>query len=495
MPPVINVADVHTIRANLRVLAGFTGLQGLSGFGARKLQIADDGRFSTVEGFKANIFGRRGDDSLLNEQNITTIRRMFENAIHEMDTNTSPDKQFGLRKDIFDGLNGLCWLAYTGYRTRSNYPRLKTAISEIQRSLGDSLAHVMHGDHHSLWFNTPGPLFKLNVYHSQRAYVDDPQGGICYGITLDWCRRYVKVNRESILNSSKDQQFHDEVRAYCDQLHDKVAAIRGLSNVERVIIYEEAKNKFKQSLKEFRVNENRFEARLQKKGRNMAVVQHMQYTFNSNQGTVIVDAIQDVLVERDKLATTVQELKDSLIFTLGDSDDDQIHKAIAKTQARLDKLNSALAPFIPPGHSLPDISRIIRKYENLMMQVPIEIDLDHYYIKDHDDFMAVLAPVFDECHTIAQAQSAKNNPVGFMVSWNSSDFLESKHEGHAMGFHQSSNTRYGYLTFDPNFGEARCTDINAVKSYFSTLFSFYSIESSITRVRVKTISQIPAAAP
>ena len=77
-----------------------------------------------------------------------------------------------------------------------------------------------------------------------------------------------------------------------------------------------------------------------------------------------------------------------------------------------------------------------------------------------------------------------------MISWNSSKYLEGKAEGHAMGFHKSSKTGYEYLTFDPNFGEARCTDINAVKSYFSTLFSFYSIESSITSIAVKSITQI-----
>lgn len=221
MPPEINITNINTIRANLRVLAGFSGLRGLNNFGARKLQIAADGQFTTVEGFRANLFDRRSNDSLLEQTNITTIKRMFENAIHEMDTNTQPDKPFAMRKEIFDGLNGLCWLAYEGYRTRNEYNRLKTAVSEIQKTLASKLAHVMTGDHHALWFNTPGPLFKLNVYHSQRAYIDDPRGGICYGITLDWCRRYVKVNRESILSGSKDAQFNQEVRDYCDYLHQR----------------------------------------------------------------------------------------------------------------------------------------------------------------------------------------------------------------------------------------------------------------------------------
>ena len=490
MPPEINVANINTIRANLRVLAGFAGVRGLDGFGSRKLQIAADGQFSTVEGFRANLFDRRSNDSLLQQTNINTIKRMFENAIHEMDTNIQPDKPFAMRKEIFDGLNGLCWLAYEGYRTRSDYNRLKTAISEIQKSLADKLAHVMTGDHHALWFNTPGPIFKLNVYHSQRAYIDDPQGGICYGITLDWCRRYVKVNRESILDSSKDAQVKQDVRDYYDYLHQQVSALQGLSVVERVIIYDEAKNRFKQSMRDLRAYENRFEDRLRKKGQNMAVVQHLQKTIKPNQAGNIVDAIGNLLLERDRMATSIQELNDTRNSIFGDPNDPEINSQIAEIQKRLDKLNAALAPFIPPGSTLPNLSSVIKKYENLLMQTAYELETENFYIKDHDDFMTILGPLFDDCHMIAQALGVSRKPVGFMISWNSSKYLEGKAEGHAMGFHKSSKTGYEYLTFDPNFGEARCTDINAVKSYFSTLFSFYSIESSITSIAVKSITQI-----
>ncbi len=490
MPPEINIANINTIRSNLRVLAGFSGVRGLSSYGARKLQIAADGQFSTIEGFRANLFDRKSNDSLLDQNNINTIKRMFENAIHEMETNTSPDKPFAMRKEIFDGLNGLCWLAYEGYRTRSDYNRLKATLSDLQKSLADKLSHVMTGDRHSLWFNNPGPLFKLNVYHSQRAYIDDPQGGICYGITLDWCRRYVKVNRESILSSSKDAQFKQDITDYCNDLHRQVSAIQGLSIVERAIIYNEAKDKFKQSLRDFRAYENRFEDRLKKKGKNMAVAQHLQHSIKPNQAGNIVDAIQNILVERDRMATEIQELNDARNSIFGDPTDPEINSRIAEIQKRLDKINAAVTPFIPPGSTLPNLSSVIKKYENLLMQNIYELETENFYIKDHDDFMTILGPVFDDCHMIAQALGVSSKPVGFMVSWNSSKFLEGKAEGHAMGFHKSSRTGYEYLTFDPNFGEARCTDINAVKSYFSTLFSFYSIESSITKVTVKTITQI-----
>ena len=95
----------------------------------------------------------------------------------------------------------------------------------------------------------------------------------------------------------------------------------------------------------------------------MVVAQHLQHSIKPNQAGNIVDAIQNILVERDRMATEIQELNDARNSIFGDPTDPEINSRIAEIQKRLDKINAAVTPFIPPGSTLPNLSSVIKKYE------------------------------------------------------------------------------------------------------------------------------------
>lgn len=484
----MNISDVNMMRQNLRILATFTGTTGLTGKGARKLQIGNNGQFTTAEGYTAALFSRKSNDSLLDRGNVATIKNMFNNAINEMAKNSSPGKQFGLRKEIFDGLLGLIWLGYHGYRTRTGYQLLKSAIDEITKKLTSELASVVFGEKHTLWFNQPSSLFLPNTYQTQTNFLDDPQGGICYGISLEWCRRYIKGDKESLTQSSKDQQLEDEINAYKYYLKAESRKIQGISRQEQHKIYAEARSRFMESLREFNVAENRFVDRMKKKGKNMALMQNVQKTLKSDQTEGIVDAIHGLLNHRAVIQTELQRLQQRRNQSRNVSNQIGLDARIAKAQSSLSKFDASLAPFIPPGQILADVSPLVTKYENIMTQQLNRTELVNFCLKDYEDFLPKVSPLVDNCHNTLLAGNSLNIKTAFMLTWNASSFMDFKVSGHAMAFHRCNSNNYEYIVFDPNFGESLCTDINAVKTYFSVLFSFYSIDTNIFEIGARSIT-------
>ena len=204
--PFVNIDNITIIRANLEILASFDGHRGLGGKGARKLHInTATGAFSTKDGLYQNIFQRSADDSLLNTDTIKTLNDMFQHAIK----NIHSDNYIEItRKALFDGFRGLVYLAYNGYKNKQGYDALDKMIKGITKSLEYLLEKfvVSAKVEHNVFVT--GVNTNKTKSFGQKDFLLSVEGGICYGICMDWCRR-VLVKRSFSFGTSSKRLFED----------------------------------------------------------------------------------------------------------------------------------------------------------------------------------------------------------------------------------------------------------------------------------------------
>ncbi len=203
------------ICANLTLLGAFrTGTDKNT-----KLQIDNEGRFTRRYGFWS-FKGRGDDDSLLSDFTIGSLRSMFDVAYKQM---SKPGKPRGLDRALY--LKAFSGLSCLGdyYRGREKYTEFDDLKKRIKTKIATKLLEIIKTDVVDAgWFPSYGTahLMFAGIFTHEAAYSRFQQtdfyptdDGICFGISLDWCRRVVVKKKHSFYSSSKPQnQLQDKDR-------------------------------------------------------------------------------------------------------------------------------------------------------------------------------------------------------------------------------------------------------------------------------------------
>jgi len=488
-----------TIRRNLGVLATFTGRPGLSGKGARKLHInTATGEFSTKDGLYQNIFQRSADDSLLNTDTIKTLNDMFQHAIK----NIHSDNYIEItRKALFDGFRGLVYLAYNGYKNKHGYDALDKMIKGITKSLEYLLEKFVVSakvDHNVF---VTGLNTNKTQFFIQKDFLPTVEGGICWGICMDWCRR-VLVKRKFSFGTSSKSLFEDVK----NELRDK--GVKKLREINRDINRSPNFTSDDMRRAEFarqqavvngdfseilNVNQNLINAaRYQKKGTYAALAQHTQTLRNYKD---VSASIGDLMNHRNKLAETLK--KDYETKTVKDEILGTVLKNVPLTEKKKKELNQ----------EINEIDNALNKIKetNISGQDPLEIASNKFsrmritsknrtdilppevlFMSDQSDFTPHLTILINRCLN-------PNSSDAFFLSWKCSTSYcgIGGQSAHAMAFAMDPAVQK-YYAMDPNCGEFSSDSIDGLIFIFSVILSRYSFGNIINSLETKTLILEPS---
>ena len=515
--PFINIYDITIIRNNLGILKSFNGQRGLGGKGARKLHInTATGAFSTKDGLYQNIFQRGENDSLLHADTIKTIRTMFENAVTYMKIYAGSDKQRDeTRKLLFDGVRGLSYLAYQGYRARPNYKLLQDMINSIKKDLEVPLKSILRdGRKDQYWFDTGVQIAKPLTF-SQSDFLEDPMGGICYGICMDWCRRVLVKNKFSFKTSSKQNEW--------DQLMNEIIAFQKarldanraqiIKNIKKdpSLTTPQAKtaeyNSQNLSLTTIAneilmTNEKNIQnMRYRKKSTYQALAQHTQTEVGKTRYKIVGEE-NPISMETSMVSEKVQKLlslrvecqskidgtyKDVIFFNnqqhtmptphFSAKEIDQYKKTVLQIDNAIGKL----------GESFP-LMRAAEKFSRMEYQDTEQLNIpekDVLCMSDPSDFLNHLTLLINRCIISMDGVTPKAFYLSFSYGGNYAGI--DKSGAHALAFTKDPATNVFYA-IDPNYGEYSSQTVDGLTFIFCVLLSHYSLIRNIRKIETATVS-------
>ncbi len=193
------------ICANLKLLGAFrTGTDKNT-----KLQIDNEGVFTRRTGFWS-FKGRGDDDSLLSDFTIGSLKSLFDFAYKCM---SEPKNKGKLNRALY--LKAFSGLSCLGdyYRGRENYTKFDDLKKRIKTKIVVKLLQIVKTNTLDAgWFPSFGRVStQNNAYQRSAASLETfgqssfktDKGGMCFGISLDWCRRVVVKKNYSFFNSRK----------------------------------------------------------------------------------------------------------------------------------------------------------------------------------------------------------------------------------------------------------------------------------------------------
>lgn len=497
--PFVNIDNITIIRANLGVLASFDGQRGLGGKGARKLHInTATGAFSTKDGLYQNIFQRSGDDSLLNADTIRTIRTMFANAVTHMKTYAGADKQRDeTRKLLFRGVRGLNYLAYQGYRARPNYNLLQDMIKSIKTDLEIPLISILfNGLANRLWFDTGVQVAKAASFE-QTDFLEDPMGGICYGICMDWCRRALVKNKFSFETSSKqielDQMMqeiktfqHAQLKADLPQIKNNVLQDPAFTTEadKRAEMMRRAEPLKIATAENITANEKTLRAiRYNKKSTYQALAQQNQHERISNVSEKIGMLQMYKLECESKINGTfnIAVYQGPLLFNHQERISDKTKERLRKDVTLIDNAIGKIGGSFPLTRAAEKFSRM-EYQETEQLNIPENIVL---CMSDPSDFLVHLTPLINRCVNSMDDVTPKAFYLSF--SYGGSYAGMDKSGGHALAFTKDPATNVFYA-IDPNYGEYSSQTVDGLTFIFCVLLSHYSLIRNIKKIETATVS-------
>lgn len=488
-----------TIRANLKVLASFDQAAHLTGTGAKKLHIDDNGRFTVVEGRGAGLlrsFTRHA--SLTDNHYRYSIENLFAEATSLLVLNGPFEN--GLRIEIFNALKGFRYLMINGYAGRAE--ALERSFDRCRSNFGRALKEAINGAAH---FNTiysgevmPHVTFR-NVGDGQATYIDSEfvEDGICFGIAAKWGLRNILANKVSIKQSVHDQNpqsaqamarnqyqsaLEQSVEAILknpvmlEQLNQKIFGNSpAMDFMSRFATRDQAKAYLMRYYETTEAN-NPDRQRLKNKGDEMYAIMHKQSEIlNENQR--VGNAIRQFNDSQKYFEPTTQNL---LKMKRGQPDqtDQQYFDALATKS---------------------DLCRIMMVDEITFGSRP-DGTLGKFYMKDFTDFMQEVGYMAQMCgankRMIQRERASKglgDVPYSFLIMWkagpNPGYGNINQRDGHALAI--NFNPLLGNescLVFDPNYGEYRCHSLKNAGEHLAKLFSLYSRESNLAKVYLHRIS-------
>ncbi len=479
----INIDNIVTIKRNLLVLASFE----TNNKSKAKLTINKHGEFREQNGVWGSI-SRNDDDSMKNADNIKTIKKMFENAMAYMNKIGDPPAEKRVeetRKQIVDGLRGLCFLWYKSYRGRAGYSELEKVIKKIGEDLSFNLLILGNS---SLWYQEICNASRMK-YRTQKDYYENPRGGICWGICTDWCRRFIIKGKESFDTSPKmSQMTSDYLKEVAMQIKSK-----NLPNQEAKLLQDKVLLAYMTLRKDFDFHFDR----LRKKGPDMAVVQHAQSGVKTGEWTDMSDALAQVFTLREILQNEVQnDVINLLVSTDGEADRNMAvsldSKQMEKKREKLLKINEALSAFdkkyVKTG--FPTLVNAQNKYAHIEILKNRKVEF-HMHMRDRTDFVRFIQDEVTKCETFRTSNPQVQSAFIISYSSKSGEGQDLDLSGHAMAYHGPLAAGKNFYVMDPNFGEFSCPTINDVILVFSGLFSFYSFSKELTGItcnflRIKT---------
>lgn len=518
--PYVEITDIRIMRDNFKILASFDRRPGneLAGKYARKLKFNNNGRFEVQDGAWGSMW-RSDADSLLHTDNIRTIKDMFKNAIGYMKNCVDSDKKTDeTRKAIFQALRGLYWLAYQGYRTRGGgYDNLIKVIDETKKMLKEPLLGILSYSNNqtSLWFSQSHQV-NCSLFFNQGDIYSNTQEGICFGMSMDWCRRAVIKGYDSFFQSSKDKlglflaeliQYRkainkQEMKKYRDSLindpeHRRKFPEREARVADRVALLNQRENEIQShDIEVIKTNKSlfaevNFRTRMQKKGNYQAIAQSTQGdNFGRNGSALVSEKIAQTIAYRDRLqgditsgSRSVQD-PNGTIRTYVMSDDQK-----QRFQKELNQINFALNELgeIPDSDRL---QKLQRKYDRIVFERCPSISLKNSrYLSDPSVFEKYLGQLLKE----KLSANTNNLQQAFMINFKCErDYAGIKAgAGHAMAIKKVDENKY--IAMDPNFGEFECNTIEGLIFLYSSILCFYSLQLNITDLDLSTISLAPAA--
>ena len=515
--PFVDITNIITIRANLEILASFDGRRGLGGKGARKLHINTvTGAFSTKDGLYQNIFQRNETDSLLHADTIRTIRTMFVNAVKHMKTYAGPDKQRDeTRKLLFRGVRGLAYLSYQAYRDRPNYNLLQGMIKSIKDDLETPLKRILNnGLTDQLWFDTGVQVTKALSF-KQSDFLEDPMGGICYGICMDWCRRVLVKNKFSFKTSSKQNEWDELIREITAFQRARIVAdmaqINNNINQDPTLTTPEARvaesERQKLSLATIAAEitlankQNIQNMRYRKKGTYQSLAQHTQEEVGKSRYQKVGEANQ-ISMETSMVSEKVQKLlllqvecqskidgtyKDVIFFDnhqftmptphFSAKEIDGFKKIVLQIENAVGKL----------GESFP-LMRAAEKFSRMEYQETEQLNIPENIVlcmSDPSDFLIHLTPLINRCVNSIDGVTPKAFYLSFSYGGNYAGM--DKSGGHALAFSKNPATNVFYA-IDPNYGEFSSQTEEGLTFIFCVLLSHYSLIRNIKKIETATVS-------
>ena len=469
--------DAKTQR-NLEVLGSFLGdtnVRVMIG-GASKLQIVD-GAFSKVTskditGFFFGNTKRSKIDSLLNDTVLSTIMQQFTNAVAHMDAVDSDKKHDETQRLIFKGLHGLIYLGYMGnYKTRADFSKFKVILKSIIDLVYDRLIKAIKSGDCTPWYGQP----KFDIYWkgSMESFnIPKDDNGWCFGISLNWCRRYLKKDKQSWLDRSKVDLI--------DETHNQNLMTHklNLKEYDKRIKWEEAKTEpNERSLAENRDKRNttlksirgiNAKAPLIKKGKYTLFTQNIQTEVRAGGSNNIGDAIKTA---NDFQKGNNNPLLKDILLTLPRDDE------------RAENLATAAAEY--------DTTKLAAKFDKMKVSEGHSVKLNDFRLKTAEEFKEGITTLITGYKT-SQLDGIKR---ACFINWASQEKYDyENNSGHAMAFHEYKNSNgigAGFIAHDPNFGEVLCNGETELIRYFSVLFSFYSISTNINRIYTQYVSLSP----
>ena len=488
-----------TIRENLKILASFDNVGHLTGKGAKKLHIHNDGRFSVDEG-RGAAFRRTftAGVSLSDKHNRDSIENLFREATNLLVLNGLFEN--GLRVDIFNALRGFRYLIVNGYEGRME--ALDRTFQRCRSHFGCVLKAAING---AANFTTvysgqvmPHVTFR-NVGDGQATYIETEfvEGGICFGIAAKWGLRNIQANKPSIKSSRHDQNplnaqavarsnyrtaLEASVEAILnnpdmlEELNQKIFGNSPAMNfMNRFATRDQAKAHLMCYYETTEAN-NPDRLRLKNKGTEMYAIMHQQDAMlNKNQR--MGDAIKNYNDPQKYFEPTTQNL---LKFKPGQAGltDQQYINALATRS---------------------DLCRIM-KVDEVKFGSRQDGTEGKFYMRDFTLFSEPLDYLMLMCRgdkDYIQRERAKKNmdtvAFSYMISWSAGQHNGygniNQSDGHALGL--NFNPLLGQdacLIFDPNYAEFRCNDIKTAGEHLAKLFSLYSRDSNLNKAYLHRIS-------
>ena len=466
--------DAKTQR-NLEVLGSFLGdtnVRVMIG-GASKLQIVD-GVFSKVTskditGFFFGNTKRSKTDSLLDDTVLSTIEQQFTNAVAHMDAVDSDKKHDETQRLIFKGLHGLIYLGYMGnYKTRADFSKFEVILKSIIVIVYDRLIKAIKSGDCTPWYGQP----KFDIFwKGSMTSFDKPKDdkGWCFGISLDWCRRYVKKDKQSWLDRSKPYLIDENDGKSLEKYNRRIERELDKTKPDERSL---AINLDKRNTTYKSIGRKNAEAPLIKKGKYTLFIQNIQTEVGAGGSENIGDAI--------KTACDFQKVNnDPFIKELNQV----FGQNLPGDVERAEKLATAAANY--------DIAKLAGKFDKIKISEGPSVKLNDFRLKTAEEFKEGITTLITGYKT-SQLDGIKR---ACFINWASQEKYDyENNSGHAMAFHELEDvysTFVGFIAHDPNFGEVICNGETELIQYFSVLFSFYSIKININRIYTQYVSLSP----
>ncbi|MEI7922256.1 MAG: hypothetical protein WCJ40_10135 [Planctomycetota bacterium] len=402
-----------------------------------KLQIDNEGRFTRRTGFWS-FKGREVDDSLLSDFTIGSLKSLFDFAYKCMSEPKNKDKlDRALYLKAFSGLSCL-----GDYYRQSKYDKTKylvfvNLLADIKTRIEVKLLQIVKTTTLDAgWFpsfgrvSTQNPANKRSAASLERFGQSDFKtdgDGICFGISLDWCRRVVVKKNYSFINSRK------------------VTTQLPLSNKDR------------------------FTA----KGVRQAVIQMLQFKLLKDEqkfNQELVKLRNGIAELKDEIKSgTVLVFKGVMLETVPMSD--EIRRKYSEQIIESEKLLSVCTNpnFITKLH----LENIDFAPGTGVVTIPKVCKFD---CKDADEFNVPLRNLISIPLTSTAIQA-------FMLI-----FSFETDGGHAMAFAKDGTD---FIGMDPNFGEFKCQNVQDLVFIFSVILSYYNLTENISRLEFAKVSPKP----